>query len=161
MKLILDKLTYSIFASILMYIIANPTTYQMIDNSFEEKGKISDAIGCPTLRGHLLHTVIFFILVFASMLIFLAFKPMEEQKSLGLILKYSFYTALIFFLITSKEMYEFVNSMLKCFGFGSILEKEVCPSMDGVIVHSFIFGLIMFGVMNFPRDVQLNYIYTQ
>jgi hypothetical protein len=67
----------------------------------------------------------------------------------GLKAKYSFYSALVFFLIANPETFK-ATQML----FGSIvtLANGGCPTPVGLFVHTAIFFLVLLGLMLFPRD---------
>jgi hypothetical protein len=67
----------------------------------------------------------------------------------GLKAKYSFYSALVFFLIANPETFK-ATQML----FGSIvtLANGGCPTPVGLFVHTGIFFLVLLGLMLFPRD---------
>jgi hypothetical protein len=68
---------------------------------------------------------------------------------IGLKAKYSFYSALVFFLIANPETFK-VTQML----FGSIitLANGGCPTPAGLFLHTGIFFLVLLGLMLFPRD---------
>jgi hypothetical protein len=68
---------------------------------------------------------------------------------IGLKAKYSFYSALVFFLIANPETFK-VTQML----FGSIITLATggCPTPAGLFVHTAIFFVVLLGLMLFPRD---------
>ena len=69
--------------------------------------------------------------------------------SLGLKAKYSFYSALVFFLIANPETYKLTQML---FGFLFTISTGGCPTPTGLFVHSFLFFLVLLGLMLFPRD---------
>jgi hypothetical protein len=71
--------------------------------------------------------------------------------NLALKAKYSFYSALVFFLIANPETYKIINSLLGRF-IGAIASVEGCPTPFGFFLHTFFFFLVMLGLMMFPRD---------
>ena len=68
---------------------------------------------------------------------------------LGLKAKYSFYSALIFFLIANPETYK-LSQMI----FGSLFTISTggCPTPAGLFIHSILFFFVLLGLMLFPRD---------
>ena len=69
---------------------------------------------------------------------------------IGLKAKYSFYSALVFFLIACPETYK-VTQML----FGGWLfttSNGGCPTPLGLILHTVLFFIVLLGLMLFPRD---------
>ena len=68
---------------------------------------------------------------------------------LGLKAKYSFYSALVFFLIANPETFK-VTQML----FGSLftIANGGCPTPMGLFLHTGVFFLVLLGLMLFPRD---------
>ncbi len=74
----------------------------------------------------------------------------SSEISLGLKAKYSFYSALVFFLIGNPETYKFTQSI---FGsFSPISDREGTPTSFGFFAHTFLFFLTIFALMMFPKD---------
>ena len=70
--------------------------------------------------------------------------------NIGLKLKYSFYSALVFFLVANPETYKFMQSL-----FGSFIQIAApsgCPTTAGFFLHTFVFFIVMVALMMFPRD---------
>lgn len=61
--------------------------------------------------------------------------------------KYSFYSALVFFLIGNPETYKFTNTI-----FGNTADRDGQPSSFGFFLHTFLFFLTILALMAFPRD---------
>ena len=70
--------------------------------------------------------------------------------NLGLKAKYSFYSALVFFLVANPETYKVVNTLLG--GFVHILGDGGCITPVGLFIQTVIFFIVMLGLMMFPRD---------
>jgi hypothetical protein len=68
---------------------------------------------------------------------------------IGLKAKYSFYSALVFFLIANPETFKFTQML-----FGSIVTvaQGGCPTPTGLFLHTAIFFFVLLGLMLFPRD---------
>jgi hypothetical protein len=68
---------------------------------------------------------------------------------IGLKAKYSFYSALVFFLIANPETFKFTQML-----FGSVvtLANGGCPTPVGLFFHTAIFFIVLLGLMLFPRD---------
>jgi len=64
--------------------------------------------------------------------------------------KYSFYSALVFFLVANPETYKTIHWMLSKF-IGDIVVAG-CPTPLGLFVHTAIFFSVMLALMTFPRD---------
>ena len=69
--------------------------------------------------------------------------------SLGLKAKYSFYSALVFFLIANPETYKMTQML-----FGRLFTISVggCPTPSGLFFHAAVFFVVLLGLMLFPRD---------
>ena len=147
MATIMGKLAYSIMTVGLMIALANQTTYGFVDKLVGNKGIIA-LNGCPTVKGHLVHTVIFFILLFALMISFNLSKSEQYQRSTWLLAKYSFYGTMLFFIITSTELYKLIGNLTN----GATADLNGCPTSSGLLLHSLIYLLMIFGVMFFPKD---------
>jgi hypothetical protein len=69
--------------------------------------------------------------------------------SLGLKAKYSFYSALVFFLVANPETYK-ITQML--FGTMFTTSNGGCPTPLGLLLHTIVFFIVLLGLMLFPRD---------
>jgi hypothetical protein len=65
--------------------------------------------------------------------------------------KYSFYSALVFFLVANPETYKILQ---KLFGglVGEIASVGGCPTPLGLFLHTVVFFFVILGLMMFPRD---------
>jgi hypothetical protein len=66
--------------------------------------------------------------------------------SLGLKVKYSLYSALIFFLIANPATFRVVNSIIPG------VAVNGCPTALGLLLHTFVFFLALVGIMLLPKD---------
>jgi hypothetical protein len=66
--------------------------------------------------------------------------------SAGLKAKFSFYSALLFFLIANPVTFKFTNSLL-----GGIAVNG-CPTAMGFLLHTVVFFLASYAIMSFPPD---------
>jgi hypothetical protein len=67
----------------------------------------------------------------------------------GLKAKYSFYSALVFFLIANPETFKTTQMLLGSF---LTIANGGCPTPVGLFLHTGIFFLVLLGLMLFPRD---------
>ena len=65
--------------------------------------------------------------------------------------KYSFYSAIVFFLIANPETYKIIQ---KLFGglIGDVASAAGCPTVLGLFIHTAIFFFAMLGLMLYPRE---------
>lgn len=90
---------------------------------------------CPTYKSRLLHMVIFYVLTMVSLKYLV--KSEKEWLYLG---EYSARITLLYFLMSSPEMYIFTNSIAN----GSVVITEgSCPTIYGIIIHTVIFFILM------------------
>ncbi len=74
----------------------------------------------------------------------------QPLTNVGLKAKYSFYSMLVFFLMANPETFKLTQRL-----FGnvfSIASEGGCPTAYGFFFHTFLFFLVMWGIMLFPRD---------
>jgi hypothetical protein len=71
--------------------------------------------------------------------------------NLALKAKYSFYSALVFFLVANPETYKIVNKVLGDF-LGEIASVGGCPTPYGFLLHTVFFFFVMLALMMFPRN---------
>ena len=68
MNLIL-KAKYSFYSAIVFFLVANPETYRIIQWAIGGfVGQIANAVGCPTILGFVIQTVLFFFVMLALMM---------------------------------------------------------------------------------------------
>jgi hypothetical protein len=73
-----------------------------------------------------------------------------SDLNIGLKIKYSFYSTLVFFLVANPETFKFMQQL-----FGSIVSLASpggCPTTTGFFIHTCGFFLVMLALMMFPRD---------
>jgi hypothetical protein len=63
--------------------------------------------------------------------------------------KYSFYSALVFFLVANPETYKV---MQKIFGSFFTIADGGCPTAFGLLFHTLVFFGVILSLMMFPRD---------
>ena len=95
--------------------------------------------GCPTYTGSLLHTSVFFSLSFLSMVLG------ESNSSYSTMLKHSLYGSLIYFFVSSPQMYSVTKSLSS-----NTSTSSGCPTIMGVLLHSFVYFVILVTVMYLP-----------
>jgi hypothetical protein len=66
--------------------------------------------------------------------------------SLGLKVKYSLYSALIFFLVANPATFRVVNSLIPG------VAVNGCPTPGGLLLHTVVFFLALVGIMMLPKD---------
>jgi hypothetical protein len=71
--------------------------------------------------------------------------------NIGLKAKYSFYSALVFFLIANPETYKLMNSVFAPF-VGQLASPVGCATHVGLFIHTVLFFFVILALMMFPRD---------
>lgn len=134
------KVTFSALAAVVFMAVSLPQTYQATNSAW-----VNTVDGtCPTPEGKFLHTGIFFVVLY-----FLMMWLNRSNLSDGLIAKYSFYAALLFFLLTSSDSYA-LSSQLPYMN--DLTDLTGCPTRTGVLVHGLAFMVLLTMVMYFPKD---------
>lgn len=144
---LIDKIKISIFSSIIFFIVNLPQVYK-ITNGFLGN-KIYDTLtNCPTKLGLLAHSSAFFLLTFLSMLLPLFGKndKKDDGKKLGHKIKHSLYGTLIFFFLSSPAAFSIVGSFLG----SQYSNKNGCPTLKGILLHSAIYCVSLILVMFLP-----------
>jgi hypothetical protein len=67
-------------------------------------------------------------------------KPTNMEKW-----KYTLYTTILFLIIVNPMTFKFVNSLLK--RFVKISSADGCPTMAGILVHAFVFTIVLRALM--------------
>jgi hypothetical protein len=141
MSTIKKKSLISLKIAILFGLVTLPIVYKSI-KTITNINTYDIQKNCPTNSGLLIVTILFFILTFLSML----FSPLSN----GLKLKYSIYSSLIFFFLSSPVLYSQVASI---FG-NSIANVNGCPTIFGILLHSFVYFILLIAVMYLPPDLK-------
>jgi hypothetical protein len=71
--------------------------------------------------------------------------------NIGLKAKYSFYSALVFFLIANPETYKLMNGAFSPF-IGQLANPAGCATPLGLFAHTILFFFVILALMMFPRD---------
>lgn len=77
-------------------------------------------------------------------------EPSTHPLNFALKAKYAFYATLIFFLVASPETYRITQDVLGWLF--TISTHDGAPTPLGFFFHTFIFFLVLWGTMLFPRD---------
>ena len=129
------KMMISLFSANTFLLLNLPITYTLLNKT----GILfyNENTGCPTHIGLLLITFLFFILTYITM---------GRSINKGIKIKHSLYGTLIFFLVSSPVLYAIMGSILGT----KIANKEGCPTNIGILLHSFVYFLILVAVMYLP-----------
>lgn len=140
------KLTYAALSAVVFMGVSLPQTYSVTDRYIGSYTGSTLSGTCPSPVGKFLHTGVFFVVLYVLMKLL-----NRTNMSDGLIAKYSFYSTLLFFLVTSSDTYALTSQVpaLKDIG---IVDATGCPTKQGVVVHGLVFMVLLVLVMYFPRD---------
>jgi hypothetical protein len=127
------KLKFSSLGALLFLATSLPSLYAYTNKYTHNEGN------CPTYTTKLLHVVVFFVLNL------LAMRYMGDLEW-DLSAKYALYGSLVFFLLSSTEMYKLTNNLI------STSNEVGCPNMTGLLVHTVVYGVVLLGLMSLPKD---------
>lgn len=127
-KSLSDKLMYAATGAVTFLVASYPYNDTFANCSSEMK---------------FMKTGLFFLLSYLSMKFFYS-----SMLTDGLMLKYSYYSALIFFMLTSSEAYDVTNKYLG----GDLVGGNSCPSVKGLVIHAVVYLVLLTLVMYFPSD---------
>ncbi len=138
MSFILNKFLNSFIGAFIFAIISFPITYKLTSLIF--KTTIDD---CPTSSGHLLHTIIFMILVLLQLIV-TKWRRKTLMTSARAMTRNTITYMLIYFFLSSPDMYKLTSKI-----WTKIADKNGCPSNYGIILHAFVYMLFSFGLAFF------------
>lgn len=132
------KLQYSAIGALVFLAVSLPQTYQLTSNT---TGLTLFDGSCPTPSGKFLHTAVFLAVLYTIM-------KLTNRAGLtdGMMFKYAFYSALIFFTISSTEAYALTSGSMD-----GLVNVAGCPTRRGVLVHSVVFLFVLLLVMYLPE----------
>ena len=126
------KLEFSGLGALVFLVTSLPMLYSYTNRYWEVDGN------CPMYKTKLFHTFVFFVLNLIVMHFF-------SSLDYGLKVKYSIYGALVFFLLSSTEMYNLTNNFVSTSDAG-------CPNTTGIVLHAVVYGAVLVGLMSLPKD---------
>jgi hypothetical protein len=142
-SLVNNRYAFSVLTAAVFMILSLPWTYSQT-NRIPSIQTIASNSNCSTSEGRLLHTGLFFVIIYLLMK-WLNLSNLPDN----LIAKYSFLAALIYFLLNSIESISLLSKI-------PYLEDGVdefgCQNRKGVIVHGLIFLVIYMLVVHFLID---------
>lgn len=133
-----DKLYHSSIAGAVFLVASLPQLYTRTNKL------VSGVAGspCPDYKSRLIHTLLFFVCIALVM------KFVDKVKNNKLITKYSIYGALLFFFLSSPEMYSVTNRLV-----GAHLQYDpACPSVSAVILHTVVYVACLVGFMSLSQQ---------
>jgi len=136
------KIIYAVVSALFFVAVSLPDTYKQtsrLTNTIDQNN-------CPTVHGKFIHTAVFFILNFVMMKIAESYKE-REHLSNGLMAKYAFSGALLFFVVSSSDTYLLTSQL-----FGEQIGSNGCPTLTGIAVHGVVFAALLVLMMSFPKD---------
>lgn len=127
------KLQHAGLSSCLFLIVSLPQMYINTNDYLLDQGS------CPTYKSKLLHFLAFTVLIFLSIK-YLA----KSEQPMHEILEYSMRVSLLYFFISSAEMYQLSNMLTNMIPNGSITTSENgCPTLYGTLIHTVLFGIAL------------------
>ena len=120
MSTLKGKALISLNSSLLFLFINLPKIYKIISGN-----------KCPTNKSRLVHTILFFLFTFLSMV--------SSKLDIKIKLKHTIYGTLIYYLISSPAFYSLTT------------DNYNCPQYKNVYLHSFVYFLFLLGVMYLPN----------
>lgn len=115
-----NKLLISLLSSSIFLLVSLPNTYKLLFNN-----------NCPTNNSRLIHTLIFSTISFLTMI--------GSKTDNGVKLKHTIYGTLIYYFISSPELYSLTTSNYNC------------PKLLNIIIHTVFYCLALIGVMYLPE----------
>jgi hypothetical protein len=128
------KIMSTVMSSLVFVLVAQPKLYSVTNKYFNVNSM------CPTNKTKLLHTVVFFCIIFA-MITYNKDKQLVLTEKSKLYAKWALFGSLIFFLLSSTEMYTLTQSITK-------IKNIECPDLHAIIIHSVVYGIILYTIMN-------------
>jgi len=140
------KVRLSVLSALVFMAVSLPQTYGKTD---ELMSTLHPGTHCPSPSGKFIHTGIFFVLLYCLMKFWNA-----NRLTNGVIAKYSFFSALLFFMITSSDTYALTSTAPGLNTLG-MLDASGCPTVNGVFVHAIVFMALLIMIMYFPGDCHM------
>jgi hypothetical protein len=113
-------LQQSALSGLMFFAMSLPDLYIRSNKFLETEGS------CPNWKSRLLHTIAFFVLNY------LVIMYVEKPANMDGAIKRCTYSALLFFLLSSPEVYRLTDALKVL----DTADDNACPTITGVLVHS-------------------------
>lgn len=124
---LVKSLRHAGISAILFLLVSLPQVYTESNKFLVEQGP------CPNYKSKLMHFV-----VFLALAILVIKYVMKIGKSFSDVIGYALYAGLLYYFISSPEMYQLTNSIVG----GSVqLVEGSCPTIAGILVHTAVYAL--------------------
>jgi hypothetical protein len=135
-----EKLGISFYAAVLFVVVSLPITYS-ITNSISPVKLYDFASNCPTFWGHLVHTLVFFLITYFSMT---GVRDSADK------LKFSLYGTIVYYIISNPWLSKSINASI-----GGVFSEMLstvggCPNVVHIILHGVIYMFVILGMMYLP-----------
>ncbi len=138
-----DKLTYALIGIITFILVSSPEAYHhsgFLFNTINDK--------CPLPEGKLLHSVLFFAILYFATKIFVNRRVNYPLFSNDHIAKYAFYGTLLFFIVSSSDAYLITKKIFNL----AVVNEQGCPEFSGILLHSTVFFVLLLLTLYLPKD---------
>lgn len=136
-----QKILWSAVAAAIFIILNLPQTYAQTSILTQ-----SDDANCPTAGAKFVHAGVFFAISYLIMKIASYQKTNGRVISDAKMIKYSFYSTLLFLVISGTDLYDITGKLIP-----GIANGRGCPEMKGILIHGLVFFVILLIMMNFPE----------
>ncbi len=140
-----QKFIISLFAACIFFIIMNQNTFNFTSRILGPW--ITAPGGCPTVAGFGLHTLVFMLVAFGTMMI-------REQNNIHEKMRVSILSASIFYIVANPNTFKFMAQILGSW----VADSSGCPSLTGLLLHTGVFVLIIYITMNNRKVKKCNCI---
>tara|TARA_R110002074_G_scaffold12423_2_gene45431 strand:+ start:2205 stop:2675 length:471 start_codon:yes stop_codon:yes gene_type:complete len=137
-----QKFIISLFAACIFFIVMNQNTFNFTSRTIGSW--ITTSGGCPTMTGFGLHTIVFMLVAFGTMMI-------KDQSNIHEKMRVSALSSAIFYIIANPNTFKFIASILGKW----VADSSGCPSVKGLLLHTGVFVLVLYLTMN-SRKVKCN-----
>ena len=138
-----NKLSYALIGVIAFILVSSPEAYHhsgFLFNTINDK--------CPLPEGKLLHSLLFFAILYFATKIFVSRHITYPTLSNDHVAKYAFYGTLMFFLISSSDAYAITRKLVS----STIVNSQGCPEFSGILLHSVLFFVLFLLTLYLPKD---------
>lgn len=140
-----QKFIISLFAACIFFIIMNQNTFDFTRRTLGSW--IATPGGCPTVSGFGLHTLVFMLITFGTMMI-------RDQNSIHEKMRISGLSAAIFYIVANPGAFKLMARILGRW----VADSSGCPTPSGLLLHTGVFVLIIYLTMNNRKVKKCNCI---
>lgn len=145
-----QKMLQSGLSALLFIAVSHEKMYRCFGNAEVQK-YFHNATGCVTSQGAVSKGVVFYILMFVSMMVINMLRPTNMRKSIRKMVGYSLISTVVFYFASSNLAYDMLHKFIGT-KMNIIVKNALgCPTPEGIKMAAILFAIVSFSISIFIK----------